>query len=159
MVTCVSCLAPCFISNVRAFVGYSVHYLERGTYTYMTYYINPIWFYLMSVSNGIKIFLFVLGGFSLMISVVALISWAVDVVGTELDDDDKKIFKLLRKIIIASIISFTIGILTPSKETCVEMMIASQITQENARATKEEIYEIVDYIVDKVNGDKEGANE
>lgn len=125
----------------------------------MTYYINPIWFYLMSVSNGIKIFLFVLGGFSLLISVVVSISWTVDVIGTDLDDDDKKIIKLFRKIIIASIISLSIGILTPSKETCVEMMIASQITQENARATKEEIYEIVDYIVEKVNGNNEGANE
>ncbi len=122
----------------------------------MTYYINPIWFYLISVSNGIKIFLFILGGLSLLISVVASVSWAVDVIGTDLDDDDKKIFKLFKKIITASIISLSIGILAPSKETCIEMMIASQITQENVTATKEEIYEIVDYIVDKVNGNKEG---
>lgn len=123
----------------------------------MTYYINPIWFYLISVSNEIKIFLFVLGGFSLLTSIIALTVWTIDVGMTDLDDSEKKIFKLFKKIIIASIISLSIGILTPSKETCVEMMIASQITQENAKATKEEIYEIVDYIADKVNNaDKEG---
>lgn len=124
----------------------------------MTYYINPIWFYLMNIGEGMKIFLYVLGGFSLVISVVAFIAWAIDECAdiTDLDDDEKKILKLFKKIIIASIISLFVGILTPSKETCIEMMIASQITHENVAATKEEIYEIVDYITDKVNGDKEG---
>lgn len=124
----------------------------------MTYYINPIWFYLTSVFNGIKVFLCVLGGISLVISVFALITWAIDECTdiTDLDEDEKKTFNLFKKIIIASFISLFIGILTPSKETCIEMMIASQVTHENVAATKEEIYEIVDYITDKVNGDKEG---
>lgn len=124
----------------------------------MTYYINPIWFYLTSVFNGIKIFLCVLGGFSLVISAFAFIAWAIDGCSdiTDLDDDEKKTFKIFKKIIIASFISLFIGILTPAKETCIEMMIASQVTHENVAATKEEIYEIVDYITDKVNGDKEG---
>lgn len=122
----------------------------------MTYYINPIWFYLTSISNGIKIFLCVLGGCSSIISVIALITWTVDIDITDLDDDEKKIFKLFKKVIIASIISIFIGILTPAKETCIEMMIASQVTHENVAATKEEIYEIVDYITDKVNADKGG---
>lgn len=121
----------------------------------MTYYINPIWFYLMNVSNGIKIFLCILGGFSLINSIFILIALTTDVDISDLDDDEKKIFKLFKKIIIASIISIFIGILTPSKETCIEMMIASQVTHENVAATKEEIYEIVDYITDKVNADKE----
>lgn len=119
----------------------------------MTYYINPIWFYLINISNEIKIFLFILGGFSLLISIIMLIAWITDVEIADLDDSEKKIFKLFKKIIIASIISLSIGIFIPSKETCVEMMITSQITQENTKATKEEIYEIVDYIVDKVNAD------
>ena len=124
----------------------------------MTYYINPIWFYLTSVFNGIKIFLCVLGGFSLVISAFAFIIWATDGCAdiTDLDNDEKKIVNLFKKIIIASFISLFIGILTPAKETCIEMMIASQVTHENVAATKEEIYEIVDYITDKVNGDKEG---
>ena len=124
----------------------------------MTYYINPIWFYLMNTFEGIKIFLCVLGVFSLLISALALIASVVDggIDITDLDDDEKKIFNLFKKIIIASFISLFIGILTPTKETCIEMMIASQVTHENVAATKEEIYEIVDYITDKVNGEKEG---
>jgi len=34
-------------------------------------------------------------------------------------------------------------------------MVASQVTHEKVTATKEEIYEIVDYVTDKVNGEEE----
>lgn len=125
----------------------------------MTYYINPIWFYLMNVSNGIKIFLCVLGVLLSIVSLIAFMACTIDIDITDLKDEEKKIFNLFKKIIIASIISISIGILIPSKETCVEMMIASQVTHENVAATKEEIYEIVDYITDKVNEDKEGEDE
>lgn len=120
----------------------------------MTYYINPIWFYLMSVSTGLKIFLCALGIISLVIIVMI---WAAEEGAdiTNLEEYEKNTFKLFKKIIIASIMSLFIGILVPSKETCIEMMIASQVTHENVTDTKEEIYEIVDYITDKVKGEEE----
>lgn len=123
----------------------------------MTYYIHPIWFYLMNISTGIKMFLWILGGVILGVCVIAFISWISDecVDFTDLEDDEKKTIKIFKKIIIAGIISLFIGILVPSKEACIEMMIASQVTHENVTATKEEIYEIVDYVTDKVKGDKE----
>lgn len=123
----------------------------------MTYYINPMWFYLMSVSTGLKIFLCALGIISLVITAFAIMIWAIEegVDITNLEEYEKNTFKLFKKIIIASIMSLFIGILVPSKETCVEMMIASQVTHENVTATKEEIYEIVDYITDKVKGEEE----
>lgn len=121
----------------------------------MKYYINPIWFYLMNVSAGMKILLCVLGGILLVIFAVIWICYAVDVDLTDLNDSEKKTFKLFKIIIIASFISLFIGILFPSKETCIEMMIASQVTHENVTATKEEIYEIIDYVTDKVKGEEE----
>lgn len=123
----------------------------------MTYYINPIWFYLMNISTGIRILTFFLGGVSLAFSVIVLISIIVDECGdiTDLTDDEKKILKIFKKIIIASIILLFIGVLVPSKDTCIEMMIASQVTHENVISTKKEIYEIVDYITDKVNREEE----
>lgn len=121
----------------------------------MTYYIDPIWFYLMNTLSGIKLFLSVLSILSLISFAIISIIYFLDVLGgiTDLDNDEKKIIKLFMKIIIASIISLFISILIPSKETCIEMMIASQVTHENVIATKEEIYEIVDYITDKVKGE------
>lgn len=120
----------------------------------MTYYISPIWFYLMNVSTSLKVFLCVLGGLVLFISSIRFLLWLVDECGTldykEMDNDEKATLKLFKKIIIASFISLFIGIFVPSKETCIEMMIASQVTHENVTATKEEIYAIVDYITDKV---------
>ena len=118
----------------------------------MTYYINPMWFYLMNVSEGIKIFLCFLGGISLVFVTFAIHIWLIekDVDIMNLEDDEKKKFKLFKNIIVASIILLFIGILTPSKETCVEMMVTSQVTHESVSATKEEIYEIIDYITDKV---------
>ena len=72
----------------------------------------------------------------------------------KIEENEKKIFKVFKNIIIVSIISLFICILIPSKTTCIEMMIASQVTHENVSATKEEIYEIVDYITDKVKGEE-----
>lgn len=120
----------------------------------MTYYINPIWFYLMNLSEGLKTFLCVLGVIAISVFVFAFITWSVDVTLTDLEDDEKKILKLFKKVIIASFISSVIGLFVPSKETCIEMMIASQVTHENVAATKEEIYELIDYVTDKV-GDQE----
>lgn len=120
----------------------------------MTYYINPIWFYLMNVSSGMKTFLLIFGGLVFAFSAFVFVGWIMDVNITDLEDDEKKILKLFKTIIIASFISIVIGLFLPSKETCVEMMIASQVTHENVAATKEEIYELIDYVTDKVRSDE-----
>lgn len=118
------------------------------------YYINPMYFYLLNVSAELKIFLCALGFVALVVTIFILVTWGADSCADifDMDDDEKKIFKIFKNVIIASVITIFIGILVPSKETCVEMMIASQVTHENVAATKEEIYEIVDYVTDKMNG-------
>ena len=121
----------------------------------MTYYINPIWFYLMNISTEIKVFLCILGGVPIILCIIGFMIWTVDgcVEITNLADHEKKVMKMFKKTIITSLIILFIGILVPSKRTCIEMMIASQVTHENVKATKEEIYEIVDYVIDKVEGE------
>jgi len=124
----------------------------------MTYYINPIWFYLMNVSTGLQILFFVVGGAATFLTIIITPIWINDndVDIADMDDNEKKTTGIFKKIIVAGIISLFIGILIPSKETCIEMMIASQVTHENVSATKEEIYKIIDYITDKVNGEESG---
>lgn len=119
----------------------------------MTYYINPIWFYLINISEGIKTFFSVAGGVVLIVSAIILVGWSLDndIDFANLHDDEKKVLTIIKKIIIASLVSIFICILIPSKETCVEMMIASQVTHENVSATKEEIYKFIDYVVDKLD--------
>ena len=121
----------------------------------MTYYINPIWFYLMNVSTGLQA-LFIVGGASAFLTIIIIPIWVNDndVDIADMDDNEKKTMGIFKKIIVAGIISLFIGILIPPKKTCIEMMIASQVTHENVSATKEEIYKIIDYITDKVNGEE-----
>ena len=121
----------------------------------MTYYINPIWLYLMNVSTGLQA-LFIVGGASAFLTIIIIPIWVNDndVDIADMDDNEKKTMGIFKKIIVAGIISLFIGILIPPKETCIEMMIASQVTHENVSATKEEIYKIIDYITDKVNGEE-----
>lgn len=120
----------------------------------MTYYINPIWFYLVNVGDLLHALLVIFG---LIVCLIASVFAIIYVINADAYDADEKasISNLLRKIIVISGIVVFIGVLIPSKETCIEMMITSQITQENITYTKKEIYELVDYITDKVNGDKE----
>lgn len=122
----------------------------------MTYYINPMYFYLISVSTGLQVLFFVIGGVTTVFTAIATFIWFMDedVDITDMEDNEKKTIGIFKKIIIAGIISLFIGTLIPSKETCIEMMIASQVTHENVSATKEEIYKIIDYITDKVNGEE-----
>lgn len=123
----------------------------------MTYYINPIWFYLINLASGTKVFLLVVGCLTMTLAIFTAIIYYIDAGFdiTDMNDDEKMWMKkwIMRftKIFIAGIITLFIGVLVPSKETCVEMMIASQVTHENVSATKEEIYEIIDYMTDKVN--------
>lgn len=120
----------------------------------MTYYINPIWFYLMGVSTGLKIFLCLAGGSLTVVIGIALASCIFEWDVANMDEDEIKTVKIFKKILITGIILLFIGILVPSKETYVEMMIASQVTHENVTVTKEEIYEIIDYVTDKVKGEE-----
>jgi predicted histidine transporter YuiF (NhaC family) len=65
------------------------------------------------------------------------------------DNDNKEIMKLwkvFKRSVIIGILFIFLFILLPSKETCIEMMIASQVTHENVTTVKEEVYTIIDYI-------------
>jgi predicted histidine transporter YuiF (NhaC family) len=65
------------------------------------------------------------------------------------DNDNKEIMKLwkvFKRSVILGILFIFLFILLPSKKTCIEMMIASQVTHENVETVKEEVYTIIDYI-------------
>ena len=127
----------------------------------MTYYINPIWFYLMNVSDSLRGWCL---GVSLIMAVVSIVigiylfAYAMDTNSRtyniltsddEKEDDQesiKKVWKVLKKSIILGVLLMLLSILLPSEKTCIEMMIASQVTKENVEIVKEEVYTIIDYI-------------
>lgn len=108
----------------------------------MNYYINPIWFYLMQVSDNL--------GFLCAACAILSIGFAgVIYVGEE------EIKPICKKFVLAGIILIIVAALCPTEKTCLKMMVASQVTKENVANVKEEIYDIVDYIDEKLDDDKE----
>lgn len=123
----------------------------------MKYFISPIWFYIIDVSEGLKTLLIVLAILSLISCFIGAIILSASHLEPieDWDEEQKKPFKFIKKAAIASAIGLFIAAFIPSKETCVTMMVASQVTHENVATAKQEVYEIIDYITDKMKGDKE----
>lgn len=132
----------------------------------MNYYINPVWFYLAGISGNVATSLAV-AGFIILIIIVGYLLWVSMEISTdgrtwkpnstekELNSYGKDLIdrkhRLIRKWLPVVIISFVISSLLPSKETCIEMMISSLITEENVSSATENIYNIIDYVEENFN--------
>ena len=107
--------------------------------------INPLWFYLINVSSNLQIVCGVIACFALVIILISILMYPM------LEDMGAKFKGLRTKLVIIGIVCTFIGILTPSKETCYQMMVASLVTKENIKITAEAGKEAVDYIVDSID--------
>ena len=104
--------------------------------------INPIWFYLSDISDGLST-LFGLCTLVLMgISVGLVICLSLD--------GKNPINSYIKKMFILMLILGIISIILPDKETCYQMMIASQVTDTNVEKAVDTIKDVTDYIVEKV---------
>ena len=65
--------------------------------------------------------------------------------------DEAKIIKTIKKIVVAGVLLMTFDMLLPSKKTCYQMMIASQVTEENVKKAEDVIKDSVDYIFEKID--------
>ena len=123
----------------------------------MTPIINPWIFYLMHLINGLHI-----------VSIICTAIFAILLLGIVLflfffweenEDEDDGFFKHTKKsfkpTLIFLIISLSIFIITPDKKTTYTMLIANYITENNIEAGKEEVKEIIDYVVDKLDNKDE----
>lgn len=119
----------------------------------MTPIINPWLFYLVDVIGNFKSACFIL----LLIIVIgfgAIFLIEIGETSDELELDEAKVIKTLKKMVGASVLLMTFYMLLPSKETCYKMMIASQVTEENIQKAEDTIKESVDYIFEKINEGK-----
>ena len=116
----------------------------------MTPIINPWWFYLVDVIGNFKLACLAL----LLIIVIgfgATVLIEVGGVADELGLDEAKVIKTLKKIVIVVALLITFDMFLPSKKTCYQMMIASQVTEENVKKAEDVIKDSVDYIFEKIN--------
>lgn len=109
----------------------------------MTPIINPWLFYLVDAIANLK--------FNCLI--IALLFTLYIGASTLIDEDlnDEKTVKAIKKVVICVSLFFTADTFLPSKETCYQMMIASQVTEENIQKAEDVIKNSVDYIFEKIN--------
>ena len=119
----------------------------------MTPIINPWWFYIVDVIGNFKKACF---GIILIIVIVfgATVLIEVGETSDELELDEVKVIKTLKKIVIVVALLITFDMFLPSKKTCYQMMIASQITDTNIQKAEDTIKKSADYIFEKINEGK-----
>lgn len=118
----------------------------------MTYYINPMVFYWMSIADIVKQvsfgILIIAGTAFILITILKFCEFSND---DKEDEEYKKVKKASILLFIVTLISLILAIFVPSKKTCIEMTIANTVTQENVETSIENAKEIIDYIYDKAN--------
>lgn len=105
--------------------------------------INPLLFYLVDIISNLKIMccifpLAILGGFIILIA-------------CDEDASEEKLNRLFKKWFIVTIAFLAFTLFLPSKKTCYQMMVASQVTEENIKSAEDVIKDSVDYIFEKIN--------
>ena len=114
--------------------------------------INPLWFYLIDIVDGVKstcTFMLIVSFTVLaIISFVFLFSWSED----NLEEKEKQSYfrylKLVLKVIIPCVI---ITIFTPCSDTIYKMIIADNVTPHNIEVVGDTIEGGIDYIFEKIN--------
>ena len=115
--------------------------------------INPWLFYLVDVIGNFKSACFILI-LIIVISFGAIFLIKIGEAADELELDEVKVIKTLKKMVVVIVLLMTFNMLLPSKKTCYQMMIASQVTDNNIQKAEDVIKGSVDYIFEKINEGK-----
>ena len=124
------------------------------------YIIDPAVFYWLNVLNIVHILTVLTFSFGIVLTFIGFICNIVYMHNfrtyPHACEHDDEVAKIWHKVaIISSIISIISGLImifVPSKTTSIEMLIARTATYENTQLTVQGIKEIVDYIVQAING-------
>ena len=112
----------------------------------MEYYINPMWFYLQSISNGIKI-----ASLVVIIALFIMITALIFVYFDSFTEGRDKILKSIKRLVAGIIIAMILAIAIPSTDTINKMIVSSVVTKANVTKGVEATKDLIDYIVDKIN--------
>ena len=122
----------------------------------MTYYINPIWFYLVDFCDKLWNVLGLFATFVWVFVFISVIVYFISFLNAELEKEEK--LRFIKIWVVSTIIAMTLtigAIICPSGKAVTRMLIASVITEENVDSVKGDILELIDYTVDKMNEVKE----
>lgn len=114
----------------------------------MDYFISPLWFYMIYLCHNLE-------QLSCLVCILLLCWLAVKAIMFYLEKMDKKNedmkFTVSKKMIIAIVISGILMFFVPNKETCIQMLVASKVSQENVDHAVEMTEDLVTSIIDQVH--------
>lgn len=120
----------------------------------MEYYIDPMWFYWLNVVNALNIviglFSFAIGVGAVSIQIWYTVTKISDREWNDCTEDRRKAKPYLILLWIMFAVCIIAVVLIPDKNTLIEMMIAKQVTQQNAGAGVEAIKSVVDYVIQSI---------
>ena len=105
------------------------------------YIINPWWFYLIGVAEGVQAFFLTIGTIGIIITGIIALVFSIEA--------DDGVPKFCKPIAILCAFMIFIGSLIPNEKTCYSMAIASVATTENLEYAAEAGKNVIDYITEK----------
>lgn len=112
--------------------------------------INPLWFYLIGISENVACTFWIVGGLLLTASIILGTVLLYEGWGMA-EDSVKKMLHIFKKTVVIGGLLITLGNLIPSTDTCYKMMTAALVTPNNITAVGEAATDVVDYIIDSVD--------
>lgn len=107
--------------------------------------ISPWFFYLLQIVDGLGV------SFVLAASAMALygaVRWFITITITEGDGEDyQKGAKAGKKVLIAMVVFWFLSILVPTKTTCLEMLVAQNVTYERVEVVGQTVEDIYNDII------------
>lgn len=114
--------------------------------------INPAVIYLINLMGSLRVALIVATVIFAVLTIFCAINYMDMSEGNseESKQSAKNSFRSSKRFLICFAFTFVLIVFTPSKDTCIEMIVASYVTPDNIDAGVEKTKEAVDYIVDKI---------
>jgi hypothetical protein len=113
---------------------------------------DPMVFYVISVLSNLS---FIFGYLTLLIIISAVIISIISIAAIIDDCFDviaEGFSKIKKRFILIPIVTIVLlSIFIPSEETMTKMLVASQLNEQNYTMAKEEIIELIDYILEKID--------
>lgn len=114
--------------------------------------INPAVIYVINLMGSLRVGLIV-GAVIFVALTIFCAACYMDAKNGNSDEEKqmtKDFFRSSKRFLVCFVLTFILVLFVPSKDTCVEMLVASYVTPDNIDVGVEKTKETVDYIVEKI---------
>lgn len=114
--------------------------------------VNPAVIYVINLMGSLRVGLIVGAVIFAVLTIFCAINYMDYSEGNseECKQSAKNFFRCSKRFLVCFVFTFVLIVFIPSKDTCIEMLVASYVTPDNIDVGVEKTKETVDYIVDKI---------